>query len=71
MPACTCPNFKEMATKAIGKRGQWANCKHLYYLFTVVCGLDSDSDTFIHAASFSFNEVKRVLQAGLLKYLDS
>ena len=71
LPACTCPNFKEMATQAIGKRGQWANCKHLYYLFTVVCGLDSDSDTFIHAASFSFNEVKRVLEGGLLKYLDS
>jgi hypothetical protein len=60
-----------MATKAIGERGQWANCKHLYYLFTVVCGLDSYSDTFSHAASFSFNEVKRVLEAGLLKYLDS
>ena len=33
LPACTCPNFKEMATKVIGKRGQWANCKHLYYFF--------------------------------------
>ena len=61
----------EMATKAIGKRGQWANCKHLCYLFTVVCGLDSDSDTLIYAGSFSFNEVKRVLEGGLLKYLDS
>ena len=50
---------------------QWANCKHLYYLFTVVCGLDSELDTFIHAASFSFNEVKRILEGGLLKYLGS
>ena len=71
LPSCSCPYFKDMATKAIGKRGQWANCKHLYFLFTVVCGLDSESDTFIHAASFSFNEVKRVLQGGLLKYVES
>ena len=71
LPACTCPYFKEMATKAIGKRGQWANCKHLYYFFIVICGLDSDLDTFIHAASFSFNEVKRVLESGLLKHLPS
>ena len=69
-PACTCPNFKEMAMTALGKRGQWANCKHLYYLLSVVCGLDSESDTFIHAASFSFNEVKRVLESGLLKHLE-
>ena len=66
LPACTCPNFKEMATKALGKRGQWANCKHLYYVFTIICGLDPESDTFIHAASFSFNEVKQILQSGLL-----
>jgi hypothetical protein len=71
LPACTCPYFKEMSRNAIGKRGQWANCKHLYYLFTVICGLDSESDTFIHAASFSFNEVKRILESGLLKYLSS
>ena len=51
-----------MATKALGKRGQWANCKHMYYLFTVVCGLHSETDTFMHAASFSFNEVKRVFR---------
>lgn len=71
LPACTCPNFKEMATKALGKRGQWANCKHLYYIFTVICGLDSESDTFMHVASFSFNEVKRVLESGLLTHLNS
>jgi hypothetical protein len=55
-----------MATKALGKRGQWANCKHLYYVFTIICGLDPDSDTFIHAANFSFNEVKQIIQSGLL-----
>lgn len=63
---CTCLNFKEMATKALGRYGQWANCKHLYYVFTVTCSLDPVSDTFIHAPSFSFNEVKRILENGLL-----
>ena len=66
-PECTCPYFKEMATKALGKRGQWANCKHLYFLFTGVCQLDGEVDLFIHAPSFSFNEVKCILQSGILK----
>jgi hypothetical protein len=66
-PECSCPNFKEMSTKALGKRGQWANCKHLYFLFLVICRLDADVDVFIHAPSFSFNEVKRILESGILK----
>jgi hypothetical protein len=28
-PKCSCQYFKDMATKSLGKRGQWANCKHL------------------------------------------
>lgn len=66
-PECTCPYFKEMSAKALGKRGQWANCKHLYFLFIGVCQLDAEADLFIHAPSFSFNEVKRLLQSGILK----
>jgi hypothetical protein len=31
-PTYSCPYFKEMETKAFGKRGQWANCKHLYFV---------------------------------------
>jgi hypothetical protein len=55
-----------MATKCLGKCGQWANCKHLYFVYTVVGNLDYDRDAFIHAPSFSFNEVKRVLESGIL-----
>lgn len=69
--ACTCPNFKEMVTKATGKRGQWANCKHLYYVFAFICGLDPDSDSFIHVASFSFNELKQIIESGLLTHTTS
>jgi hypothetical protein len=27
---CSCQYFKDMATKSLGKCGQWANCKHLH-----------------------------------------
>jgi hypothetical protein len=67
-PDCSCPYFKEMVTTALGKRGQWANCKHLYFIFTVIFRLDAEVDDFIHAPSFSFNEVKRVLENGILKH---
>jgi hypothetical protein len=63
---CSCQYFKNMATKSLGKRGQWANCKHVYFVFTVIGSLDSDRDAFIHAPSFSFNEVKLILESGIL-----
>jgi hypothetical protein len=63
---CSCQYFKDMATKSLGKRGQWTNCKHLYFIFTVIGSLDSDRDAFIHAPSFSFNEVKRILESDIL-----
>jgi hypothetical protein len=55
-----------MATKFLGKCGQWANYKHLYFVFIVIGSLDSDRDAFIHVPSFSFNEVKRILESGIL-----
>jgi hypothetical protein len=65
-PNCSSSYFKEMETKALGKRGQWTSCKHLYFVFIVICSLDSEVDTFIHASSFSFNEVKRILESEIL-----
>jgi hypothetical protein len=41
-PKCSCEYFKDMAAKSLGKRGQWANCKHHYFVFTVIGSLDSD-----------------------------
>jgi hypothetical protein len=55
-----------MATKALCKRGQWAKCKHLYFVFTVIGSLTSNRDAFTHAPSLSFNEVKRILESGIL-----
>lgn len=68
-PDCTCPNFKEMKIRCLGKRGTWANCKHLYFIFTVICNLQTTSEAFIHAPTFSFNEVKEVLLGGILNHL--
>ena len=56
---CSCQNFKDMATKSLGKHGRWAaSCKHLYFVFIVIGSLKSKRDAFIHAPTFSFNEVK-------------
>jgi hypothetical protein len=63
---CSYQYFKDMATKALGKRGQWTNCKHLYFVFTVIGSLDSNSEAFIHVPSFSFDEVKRILESYIL-----
>jgi hypothetical protein len=65
-PDCSCEYFKDMATKSLGKRGGWASCKHLYFFFTVIGSLNSDRDPFIHAPSYSFNEVKQILESGIL-----
>jgi hypothetical protein len=42
---CSCQYFKDMATKSLDKRGQWTNCKHLYFVFTVIGSLDSCRNT--------------------------
>ena len=67
-PECSCQNFKDMATKSLGKHGRWASCKHLYFVFTVIGSLKSERDAFIHAPTFSFNEVKQILESGMLAY---
>ena len=69
--SCSCPDFKKMLGMSLGKRGAWLNCKHLYYIFNIVCELDPDEDIFIHAPSFSWNEVKRVVQVLLVKHFGS
>jgi hypothetical protein len=67
-PECSCAFFKDMATQSLGRRGGWASCKHLYFVFTVIGSLKSERDAFIHAPTFSFNEVKQILESGILAY---
>ena len=66
-PTCTCPDFVNMAVSAIGGRQQYVNCKHLYYLYRYFCKMDVHKDKFIHAPSYSFNELKLLLlRAGII-----
>jgi hypothetical protein len=60
-PECTCPDFLNMVVASIGKRGQYVNCKHLYYIFHYFCKMNSEDEKFIHSPSLSFNEVKQLL----------
>ena len=67
-PSCNCPFFKDMASKSLGKWGQWVNCKHMYYFFSQVCGFIPEVDVFIHAPNISYNDTKRVLEILLPKF---
>jgi hypothetical protein len=50
-----------MVVASIGKRRQYVNCKHLYYIFRYFCKMNCEDDKFIHSSSFNFNEVKQLL----------
>jgi len=56
-PTCTCLDFTNMVVFAIGGLQQYVNCKHLYYLYRYFCKMDVNENKFIHAPSYSFNEL--------------
>ena len=62
LPTHCCPTFKDMISKLIRKQNYFLHCKHLYFIFVKVSNLDPDVDLFIHAPTFSFNEVKLILK---------
>ena len=61
-PHHTCPNFVEMISMVVGKRGHWMPCKQLYYVFMYLCKVDYAIDKFIHTSAFSYNEVMCLLE---------
>jgi hypothetical protein len=68
MPHCTCLDFTKMSSQSLGKKGKWVYCKHLYYVFRFLCKVDYSSDKFIHAPTYSYNEVMQVLElAGVVE----
>jgi hypothetical protein len=68
IPHCTCPDFTKMSSHALGKKGKWVYCKHLYYVFRFLCKVDYESDKFIHAPTYTYNEVMRLLElAGIVE----
>ena len=52
----------KMMSGALGKRLQWIYCKQVYYIFRYLCEMDYKVDTFMHAPSYSYNEVMQVLE---------
>ena len=62
IPQCTCPDFVKILALAVGKKGQWVSCKHLYYVFKYLCKVDCATDKFIHAPTFSYIDVMRLLK---------
>jgi hypothetical protein len=68
---CNYAYFLDMISKFGRKRNSYMNCKHLYYIFIKVSNLDADVNLFIHAPTFSFNEVKLILDGGLLTHSTS
>jgi hypothetical protein len=63
---CNYAYFLKMISKFGCKQKFYINCKHLYCIFIKVSNLDADVNLFIHAPTFSFNEVKLILEGGLM-----
>lgn len=61
IPHCTCLDFMEMSSHALGKKGEWVYYKHLCYVFRFMGKVDYESDKFIHAPTYTYNEVMRLL----------
>ena len=57
LPKCNCSTFKDMISKFGRKQNLFMYCKHLYFNFVKVSNIDLDVDLFIHAPTFSFNEM--------------
>jgi hypothetical protein len=66
LPECNCVYFLDMISKFGRKQNSYMNCKHVYYIFIKVLNLDAKVNLFIHTPTFSFNEVKLILEGGLL-----
>ena len=50
-----------MSSYALWKKGKWVYCKHLYYVFKFsMQPMNYDNDKFIHAPTYTHNEVMRI-----------
>ena len=62
MPHCTCLNFTKMSSQSLGKKGKYVYCKHLYYVFRLLCKVDYDWNKFIYAPMYSYIKVMQLLE---------
>ena len=61
-------DFQWMVIK-FNKHMQYYNCKHLYYVYYIVCDMQHYEDHFIYATCFSFNEIKHLLLNGIVNWI--
>jgi hypothetical protein len=61
-PECSCPDFIKMLSETLGKNKQWKYCKHMYYVLRYMCKMDPKEHSFMHAPSYSFDEVMEILE---------
>jgi hypothetical protein len=61
-PSCNCPNFINVSTSALGNKGKWVPCKHIYWIFCHVVHCNPKLDICIHQPTLSFDEVFILLQ---------
>lgn len=54
--------------KSEALKGYWTNCRHIYFIFSVIRKLDAQTDLFMHTQSFGFNKVKCILEGKILIY---
>ena len=62
---CAPPNHDVHPTFVVscfGKKRKCVQYEHLYYVFRFLCKVDYESDKFIHAPTYTYNEVITVLE---------
>jgi hypothetical protein len=70
MPHCTCFELKKMSSQSLGYKEKCSVLQNLYYVLRILCKMNYDSDKFIHAPTYSYNEVMRILElAGVVEHL--
>ena len=57
----TCLDFPKCHLICWEKK-KWGYCKHLYYVFRLLCKVDCDGDEFIHAPTYTCDEVMRLVE---------
>ncbi len=60
LPQCDCEDFKNMSLRS--RSPKWVPCKHFYYIFMYLCKMDIARDNFMHAPTYSYNEVMQILE---------
>ena len=56
------PELYEDVPSGFGNKGKWVYCKHLSYVFKILCKVDYDNEIIIFVAMYTTKEVMRLLE---------